>query len=359
MYSNNEKTYIWLTLAGVSPKKQLKLLEFFEEPELLVVNWKTERDLIEKVLTKTDLEKLNKTNKTDLEKLLTICEKEQIQIVTQASPHFPESLRHIDDAPTTLFCMGNVHLLKSEAVAIVGTRRMTKYGAEVTDLFAKQLAMAGLTIVSGLGDGVDSKAHKATLDVNGKTIAVLGSGFHHIYPATNVALAKSIVDKGGLLVSEYVPDEKAKVYYFPTRNRIIAGLSKGVLITEATLNSGSMHTKRYALDYGRNLYIVPARITDMYSVGCNQTIKDLQGSMVLSPEDILEDYHLAKANTTEQVVQLSLDESNMMTILGADELHYEELQQKSGMKAKELSTLLLRMEMRGLITKLPGNYYRK
>ena len=172
-------------------------------------------------------------------------------------------------------------------MAIVGTRRASRYGKDVTEQFASSLARAGVTIVSGLADGVDTFSHQACLNVKGKTIAVLGGGINNIYPATNTNLANKIVESGGLILSEYRPNEKPQTYYFPIRNRIIAGLSKAVLITEATEKSGSMHTKNYALDYGREVFAVPGRINDIYSTGCNKIIKSCQSAIALDPNDIL------------------------------------------------------------------------
>lgn len=359
MYNEEEKVLIWLTMAGVTGNKQLKLLDYYDNPCDIRANWKQDKSTLEKIVTIEHYKSASNISDKEVDKFIEKCNKEKITIVTYLSKLYPTKLKHITEPPMVLFCLGNVRLLDTPSLAVVGTRRMSKYGAEVTEKFAKEIAMQGITIVSGLADGVDSKAHSATLAVHGKTIAVLGGGVHEIYPATNVGLAQNIIDNNGLILSEYLPNEKPRGFYFPIRNRIIAGLSEGVLITEATLKSGSMHTKQYALDFGKNLYIIPARITDIYSAGCNQTIKELQGSMVLSPEDILKDYDIAnKKMNGQQAIQLSLDETTIVNILQTDEVHYEELQQRSGLGAKELSTLLLRMEMRGIVTKLPGNYYR-
>lgn len=360
MYTNDEKTYIWLTLGGVGSKHQHTLVDHYEYPYHLIENWKKDKTWITSIIGADAYAKANEISKSMLEDLVKRCDKQDIQIVTISSTTYPQLLNEIDCPPTILFCKGNVRLLSTPSIAIVGTRRMTKYGEEVTEKFAKDLAMAGLTIVSGLADGVDEKAQNATLEAKGKTIAVLGGGINNIYPPTNEKLAQRIIDQGGLVMSEYLPDEKAKPYNFPIRNRIIAGLVQGVLITEATLKSGSMHTKNYALSYGKNLYVVPGRITDIYSAGCNTVIKELQGSMVLSSEDILKDYHLElKKNNECKQITLTGDETLILEIFGTDELHFDEIAKKSKIDVKKLNTLLLRMEMRDLIKKLPGNYYSK
>lgn len=360
MYQQEEKIVVWWTLSGIPSKKQMELIDYYQDISKVKMCWVEDKVHIQKILTQAQYQKANSIQEKDVNQFLAQCDKERIFVLTWYSRLYPEQLRNISDPPTVLFCMGNIRLLSTPMLAIVGTRRMTKYGAEVTEMFAKDIACNGITIISGLADGVDSKAHSSALAVKGKTIAVLGSGLHHVYPSTNIGLAQQIIEHDGLLISEYLPEEKAKVYYFPIRNRIIAGLSQGVLITEATCNSGSMHTKKYALEYGKNLYIVPARITDIYSAGCNQTIQELQGSVVLSSNDILRDYPIAQKEKEKQnIVQLTVDESIILDVLSTNELHFDEILAQTKKSAKELNTLLLRMEMRGMITKLPGNYYRK
>ena len=196
-------------------------------------------------------------------------------------------------------------------------------------------------------------------DIVGFEKAVLGCGVNNCYPATNKLLYDRILNNGGLIVSEYKPNEKVMPFYFPARNRIIAGVSKGVLITEATEKSGSMHTKEYALENNRDLYVVPGRITDIYSKGCNAVIKNCQSVMCLSPEEIINAYG-KEINTTGEtvIIQANMDEQIILDILKTDEVHYDEILEKSGMEAKALNTLLMRMELKGIIKKT-ANYYSK
>ncbi len=285
-----------------------------------------------------------------------------IVLINMYSDKYPSTLADVDNPPIMLYCRGDIDLLTSKCIAVVGTRRITRYGRDVTTKFVETLSRAGYTIVSGLADGVDSVAHTVTLDNGGKTIAVFASGINVIYPATNTLLAKRIVESGGLLVSEYKPGCEPKAYQFPIRNRIIAGLSRGVLITEATLKSGSMHTKKYALEYGRDLFVVPGRITDIYSAGCNEIIHSLQGAMVLDPVDILEAYGdgpVASGGVTKNVEQLSIVEQNILDIIGQDDVHINEIAQKSGLEPKDLMTQLMRLELKGYIKSLGNNIYSK
>ena len=275
-----EKAYLWLSMCeSIGVKKAFALIDQYGSASNVFENV----DALSNILKPEDFEKAKSIcDNKYLDNFVSNCLNQDIKIVTYASSEYPENLRNIDTPPLVLYAKGDVGLLKSKGIAIVGTRRITKYGSEVTTKFSSALSKAGLTIISGLSYGVDAVAHEVCLNVKGKTIAVLGCGLNQIYPDANKPLAKRIVESGGLIISEYMPNEKARTYYFPVRNRIIAGLSVGVLIPEATLKSGSMHTKNYALEYGKELYVVPGRITDIYSYGCNSIIKSLQGSMVLS-----------------------------------------------------------------------------
>jgi DNA processing protein len=257
-----------------------------------------------------------------------------------------------------LYCKGNVDLLNSNCLGVVGTRRATKYGKDVCNKFVKDIASENITIVSGLAEGIDTVAHKSTLEVGGNTIAVLGGGLLNIYPGSNVGLAKEILDNNGLLVSEYKPNEPALTYHFPIRNRIIAGLSKAIFIVEATEKSGSMHTKNYALDYNRDVFALPARINDIYSVGCNKCIQNGQAQMILSANEIIELFGKTKNNVSKEVaVQLSYEEQMIYDLLVGHEKHFDEILKSTGFETKTLQTLLMRMVLKGVIDKQPNNFY--
>ncbi|MBO7218449.1 MAG: DNA-processing protein DprA, partial [Clostridia bacterium] len=279
-------------------------------------------------------------------------------IMTYFSVDYPDLLKEIDTPPIILYCKGNVKLLNSPCVGVVGTRRATKYGKEVTYDMVKDIASSGITVVSGLADGIDEVAHNATLDVKGKTIAVIASGFNYIYPSANQPLYNKILSNGGLVVTEYKMNEKPQSYNFPVRNRIIAGLSKAVIVAEATEKSGSMHTKNYALDYGREVFAIPGRVTDIYSNGCNKLIKNGQATMLLSSKDVVDFYGIElQSNKENKVLQLSLEESCVYELLKTGEMHYNELLTASGLEPRKLNTLLMRLEINGVIKKLAGNVY--
>ena len=360
MYSEEERVFIWLSqFNSISVKKYYKVLELYSSCIEFRSRFEKDREKITKIIGTVVYVLLKDFDEQKIQDFIQKTEKEGIKIVTYASIDYPSKMKDTNQPPLALYCKGDTSLLNSTCFSIVGTRRISRYGRDITEKFATALSDAGLTIVSGLADGIDSVAHQSTLNAGGKTIAVLGCGLKNIYPATNIGLAQKIIDAGGLVMSEYLPDEKPQTYYFPYRNRIIAGLSIGVLITEATEKSGSMHTKEYALEYGRDVYAVPGRINDIYSIGCNKIIKNCQSAMVLSPADILDNLGLDFVETKKANIQTTMEENTILQLLDGGELLFDELRQQSGYETRSLNTLLIRMEMLGLVKRLPGNYYAK
>ena len=361
MYKLEEKVLIWLDcFEFMTLKKKMDLIEHYKDLSILWNKFETDKAFIKSIVGEENYNKmLFSWDDNFLNNYIRNIESSGITMVTFVSEAYPKLLKETLSPPAVLYCKGDIRLLKTVCVAIVGTRRISKYGKEITYKFSYDIASSGITIVSGLADGVDSQAHKACLDAKGKTIAVLGCGINSCYPATNQPLYDKIVENGGLVISEYKPNEKIMPYHFPARNRIIAGLSRGVLITEATEKSGSMHTKEYALENNRDLYVVPGRITDIYSKGCNAIIKNCQSVMCLSPEEIINAYGKEMVTTADTVViQTNMDEQIILDIIKTDEVHYDEILEKSGMEPKLLNTLLMRMELKGIIKKT-ANYYSK
>lgn len=219
---------------------------------------------------------------------------------------YPELLKRISDPPAQLYCLGNIALLDSFCVGVVGTRKASDYGRQATADIAGQLAQNGVTIVSGLAAGIDSVAHRAALDAKGNTIAVFGTGLDDasIFPVDNVRLAHEIVAAGGLLISEYEVGTHGEVWTFPMRNRIISGLSRGIVVVEADRKSGSLITAKAALDQDRDVFAVPGSIYWPRSVGSNWLIQ--QGARpVLCAADILESYKMRQIPLPEQALSTS------------------------------------------------------
>lgn len=270
---------------------------------------------------------------------------------------YSQILTHIADAPKRLYIIGLLPTERRVSVAIVGTRKPTSYGKEVTYQIAYELAKRGVVIVSGLALGVDGIAHRAALDAGGTTIAVLGNGLPRIYPASHRQLAQEIVQKGGAILSEYEPETPSYPNQFLERNRIVSGLSDAVLITEATLRSGTMSTAAHALGQGKDVAVVPGNITSPSSAGCNTLLR--QGATPITrPEDVLE---LIAPELLDEQTSLTLtatpEEAAVLELLKAGTRDGDELQRQSNLAPHVFSTTLTMLEINGHIRSLGGNQW--
>ena len=270
------------------------------------------------------------------------------KILTFFDENYPPLLKEISHPPIIIFVKGNIEL---PCFAIVGTRRATEYGRSIAFNFARKLSSSGLNIVSGLAHGIDTYAHKGALSV-GKTIAVLGSGGLKIYPSSNRLLAKEIAENGAL-VTEFFPDDGPARFRFPLRNRIIAGLSFGVLVVEAGQKSGAMITARLALEYGRDIFAIPGDIGRRTSLGTNLLIQ--QGAkLVLDVEDIIGEYY------EEKKVVLTKEEEILLSYIPENEsVDAEFLTEVTSIRPERIFRLLLELEMKGVIIQTSGWRYRK
>jgi len=214
-----------------------------------------------------------------------------MQTIDVKHKNYPKLLKEIYDPPQTLYVNGPLKSKEKYPLAVVGTRKVSLYGQKITRSLVKVLAQAGFTIISGLALGVDGIAHQTTLDVGGRTIAVLGSGLDIIYPSSHQQLAQKIIESNGVIVSEYEPKSRPSKWTFPARNRIVAGMSLGTLVIEAPKKSGALITARFALEQGREVFAVPGSVYNENSAGCNLLIK-MGAKPVTKPEDILEAFDL-------------------------------------------------------------------
>ena len=360
LYTKNERAVIWIDIFDfLTTKKQEEILALFNEPKDVFELFEKSYSVLEKYITKEQFDKMcYALNSQFLDAHILELESQNVKVLTYVSDGYPEFFFNVDNKPLIFYYRGDITLLNSVCVGIVGTRKPTIYGKQVTEKFSKALASNGITIVSGLADGVDSVAHLGALAVDGKTIAVMGSGFNCIYPKRNYELEKQI-EQTGLVITEYKPNIEPAQWHYPVRNRIIAGLSKAVIITEASLKSGTMHTKDYCLEYGIDIFAVPGEITSFSSSGANALIKNGQAEMALCSEDILSKLNMA--NEYKSVVknlQLSFEEQIIYNAIDG-ETHFDEIQIKTKFDTKMLLTLLTTMELNGIIKRLAGNYYCK
>ncbi len=355
MISQNDKTYIFFSAMELTVKRCHEIVEHYKSDKTLDAILNGDKFIVDYLGEDYDKfrQKLINFSFETLEKYLN---NKHVGYFTIESEIYPEQLKQLDEPPYILYYIGDVSLISTKCLAIVGSRTPTYYGREVTKNFARQLVKNGFTIVSGLSTGVDKIAHETALNECGKTIAVLGNGFQKMYPKSNINLAREIVQKG-LLLTEYYPTFQARNYSFPMRNRIIAGLSNGVLITEAAKKSGSLHTKNFALDLGIDVFSVPGNITSPKSEGSNNIIKYGHAQMVTTPNDILEQYGIKPQKVEKQKIELNFDENKIYNVLKDGEKSFDEIQCQTGILVQTLNTCLTTMQIRGIIKKLPGNYY--
>jgi DNA processing protein len=281
-----------------------------------------------------------------------------IKILTWDDEDYPKRLREIDQPPPVLYVRGELIAEDTWAVAVVGTRRVSAYGRQVTEEVGSQLAANGVTIISGLARGVDAISHQSALNAGGRTIAVLGCGVDRIYPPENAQLAGKIISSGAI-ISDYAPGTPPDASNFPPRNRIISGLAMAVIVVEAGETSGALITAQFAVDQGRDVFAVPGNIFALQSKGTNRLIS--QGAYpVLSAKDLLEALNLTR-NTEQRTVRKVMPgndvEIQLMKILGHEPLHMDEIRNQSGLPIERVSAALVMMELKGLVRQVGGMNY--
>ena len=277
-------------------------------------------------------------------------QKANVNILTWDDAGYPANLRQTNAPPPVLYVRGSLAERDEWAVAIVGTRRASAYGREVAHTIATELARQGVTIVSGLALGVDAIAHRAALEAGGRSIAVLGSGVDQLYPASNKKLAVSMIGQGAV-ISEYSLGTRPEASNFPPRNRIISGLSKGIIVVEAGNRSGALITAKYAAEQGRDVFAVPGSILHPGSVGCNELIQN-GATPLLSPDDVLEQLNLTRLHDHRAVraaVPPDPMEAQLLEHLSGHPNHLDDIVRQVSMPSAQVSSLLTMMELKGLV----------
>jgi len=346
-------------IPGVGSQKIRLLLNFFGQPETI---WKADyREFIasqigEKLADKINSERKNIDPDIEWEKM----QKENIRMITLESPDYPLLLKEINNPPYIIYAKGNYDLNCAPMISIVGSRKFTAYGSQAATAFAKDLAAAGITVVSGMALGIDAIAHRGALDAGGKTIAVLGDGLDDpsIHPRTNFNLSREIMDSG-MLISEFPFGTPPLEFNFPARNRIIAGLSLGTLIVEAGEKSGTLITAQLALDFNREVFAVPGSVFSPQSIGTNSLIKK-GAKIVTSVKDILEELDLAEnKNPIGKIIKnpANKEEEIILKLLSTDPLHIDNLAKLSKLGTSVVAATLALLEIKGWIKNIGGQNY--
>lgn len=348
-----------LRLPNIGPVRFQQLLTYFGDIKTLysatAADWQAAN------LAQSVVDALQNPPWQAVERDLAWCQQTNCHILTLDHPAYPQQLRAMPDAPLVLYVQGQLEYLVKPQLAIVGSRNPTASGRESARQFAYTLAQAGVVITSGLALGVDAAGHRGALSAKGVTLAVMGTGLKRIYPASHQKLAMEISSQGAL-VSEFPPDTPAFANHFPRRNRIISGLSVGVLVVEAALRSGSLVTARFAAEQGRDVFAIPGSIHNPLARGCHQLIQ--QGAkLVETPQDILEELAIIRSpiaaeNRVPALTQLDANQLKLLAKIDHEPASLDTIIIRSGLTAAEVSSMLLLLELEGYVSLVSGGYAR-
>lgn len=343
---NNDE--LWFILLKLSNEKKVELIRKYKNEEVIRKNSKNIKDL-----KKINLEEVSEDKIVEFNNYMI---NNGIGYITINHKNYPDDLNHVEDSPYVLFYKGNLELLKGNLGAVIGARKCTVYGAELAKIIGKELSQNNITVVSGLAAGIDSIAQKSAINYDGKTIGVLGCGVDVVYPKNNKFLYDDIIKNDGLIISEYLPKTPPMAYNFPRRNRIISGISKKLVIIEATNKSGSLITVNYALEIGRDIMAIPGPVINGNSEGCNKLIRD--GAKPFTEIDDLYDFfEIRRENKTK--IDKNSYKSVLLEVINSEPKHLDDILTTVNVDRKVVFELLFEMQNRNEIICLPGNYYAK
>lgn len=340
-----DKLALWMILLPISNDKKIRLVLKYKELHFIKENFFNIEEL-------KGIEKLKEKDIIELDKYIT---DNNISYITILDEEYPKELYEDMIPPFVLFYKGDINLLRKRRLAIVGARNCSQYGIEVTKLIAKEVSNNDICVVSGMALGIDTIAHKESLKYIGSTIAILGSGIDVIYPKSNKNLYYEIIEKG-LILSEFLPQETPKPYNFPRRNRIISGISEGIIVSEASYKSGTLITVDCALSQNRKVMVVPGSIFNKKSEGCNKLIRD--GAESLTDIEDFKKYFNIK-NSQKSDTKINFLKESLFKVISDEPKHLDDILSSVNVDRRVLFELLFEMQNRNEIICLPGNYYAK
>ena len=349
---------------GIGDKLAQKIISSFDSPSEIFSTSRTRLLKIEGVGENLFNEIKSFSDWDLIEKQIKMCKKYGFKIVSFLDDDYPKNLLNIFDYPTILYCFGEIKDTDDHSISIVGSRSANGYGRSVTRKLTEGLVEKGVTIVSGMARGIDTFAHQEAIRCGGRTIAVLGSGLNEIYPPENINLYRKIPENGAL-ISEFPLGTKPEAQNFPRRNRVISGISMGVVIVQASIKSGSLITARFALEQNREVFAIPGDINSKLSEGTNALIQR-GAKLVRNVDDILNEIECfsdAKVNLSNNnkykydTDDLTEEEKTILKLVCDDALHVDEIIKVADIEDSEIFKLLLDMELKGLVDHLPGNFY--
>lgn len=292
-----------------------------------------------------------------------------LEIITIEDERYPKQLKNIKNPPKQLYTEGNIELLNTNIISIIGSRVCSENGEKLAQKFAKELVYQNITIASGMAVGIDTIAHQTTLQEKGKTIAVLGNGLKHIFPEENIGLYHEIIKNEGLVITEYAPEEKAESSKFLERNRIVSGLALGILVIEAAYRSGTSVTAKLAKEQGRKVFALPHEVSDMHGIGTNRLIQE-GAKIVTSTEDMIQEISFLsykqppKEKTKELPIQIkdkrkickNKEYNDIYQLITETPISLNEIYKQANKNITEINNVLLMLELEGYIEKVIGGY---
>lgn len=368
MKEKNLRALVALTLIpGLGARRISSIAKVYPETASIFSLRKKQIQNIEGIGEASCLGIINFDRWNEVDRILEETRKYQSEILGISDPEYPEMLKSIYDPPALLWVKGDKHILNNPGIAIVGTRRPTGYGRKLTTEFTRGLVAQGLVVFSGLAYGVDAIAHKQCIDEEGKTVAVLGSGIDNIYPRRNCGLADLILESGGAVVSEYPPGTNPDAGNFPVRNRIVSGLSMGVLVIESGIKGGSMITAGVGLDQNREVFAIPHTLDNTWGAGCNFLIKAGHAKLVQCLEDVLEELPIVQKKSSAiskeaeepywKSIKLDHVSEEVCAILENHPSQIDELAERLELHTSQLLSPLLQLEMKKIIRQKAGKVF--
>ncbi len=357
-----DERYYWLAFSLISGIGIKRLQQFLQAFDSLGQAWQaSDRELSQaRIDTNIRAQFLKARRTLDIDAEIRKLERKEAWFIAYNESSYPESLRHLPDAPPVLYGRGQLDERDEKALAVVGTRKPTRYGLDAAFDLSLQLASAGLTIISGLAPGIDAAAHQGALKAKGRTLAVCGCGVDIVYPREHGALAHQIMENGALL-SEVPLGLPPDGRNFPRRNRLISGLSMGVLVVEAPESSGALITANLAAEQGRDVFAVPASIYNTVGRGSNRLIQD-GAKLVTSVDDVLSEFNLTVQHTqtrkaVQKVVPANETEAQILELMGTEPIHIDEVVRLSGLPTSVVGSTLTILELKGLVQMLGHMQY--
>lgn len=355
-YGLNELTLIWIdSFSKIDYNRKKELFFLLKDKKEIKTFLETSKKDLSSFLGEENYQTLvNSANKEYFDYVFNRLSNNGVVALTCLSEDFPTALKNTEDCPLVLYCKGDLNLLNTEMFGVVGSRKSLPLSINLAENYTKALIEAEFTVVTGIAEGVDKTVLETALQENGKVISVLASGFDCVYPSAHQNLFDRVLEKG-LAISEYPPEVSAKPYFFPVRNRIIAGLSKGVLVVNGGIKSGTLYTAEYAMEYGRDLFCIPYSVGVSSGAGNNELIK--KGAfLTTSPEDVLAFYGIENKSGCE-ISDLTQGEKEIVDLLKEESLHVEQIADKLNKNIFEITPVLSILEIKGLIIKSGVNVY--